>query len=203
MTKKKSLPMTEKREQVESTIELREEGQGTRTISGYAVKWDMRSHPLGGYVRFREIFKRGAFSESLQMDDIRALWSHDTSKVLGRTKNGTLRLHEDDIGLRFELDLPNNTQGNDAYESIKRGDVDGVSFGFQSREEEWNDEDPKNVLRSISKAGLLEISPVGFPAYPDSQVAARSNDPYKAYVEEKEQKEAKELRSQLILQTYL
>ena len=203
MTKKNSLPMAEKRELAESTIELREEGQGTRTITGYAVKWDMRSHPLGYYTRFREVFKRGAFTETLQNDDVRALWSHDTSKVLGRTKNGTLRLHEDDIGLRFELDLPNNTQGNDAYESIKRGDVDGVSFGFQAREEEWDEADPKNVLRSIHKAGLLEISPVGFPAYPDSQVDARGADPYKVYKEEQQQIEEKELRQKLILQTYL
>lgn len=201
--KKNSLPMTEKRELAESSIELRDAEGEKRTISGYAVKWNMRSHPLGGFSRFVEQFKPGAFAESLRSDDIRALWSHDTSKVLGRTKNGTLRLSEDDIGLRFELDLPNNTQGNDAYESIKRGDVDGVSFGFRAVDEEWDDADPKNVLRSIHKAGLFEISPVGFPAYPDSQVAARSNDPYKAYVEEKKQNEAKELRNQLILQTYL
>ena len=203
MTKKNSLPMAEKRELAESTIELREEGQGARTISGYAVKWDMRSHPLGLFTRFREVFKRGAFTETLQNDDVRALWSHDTSKVLGRTKNGTLRLQEDDIGLRFELDLPNNTQGNDAYESIKRGDVDGVSFGFRASEEQWDESDPKNVLRSIHKAGLLEISPVGFPAYPDSQVDARSADPYKAFKEEQQQKKAKELRQKLILKTYL
>nr|WP_236871308.1 HK97 family phage prohead protease [Brevibacillus laterosporus] len=57
--------------------------------------------------------------------------------MLGSTKNETLRLYEDDIGLRFELDLPNNTWGKDAYESIQRGDVDGVSFGFHVRKDAW------------------------------------------------------------------
>jgi uncharacterized protein len=122
---------------------------------------------------------------------------------LGRTKNGTLRLYEDDIGLRFELDLADTTLGDDAFKTIKRGDVDGVSFGFRMRKQEWDESDPDNVVRTIMQADLFEISPVGFPAYPDSQVAARSDDPYKTYLEEKEQRENKEHRKQLILKTYL
>lgn len=200
---KKMIPMTEKRELPQSTIELREGDDGQRTITGYAIKWEMKSHPMGYWTRFKEQFKKGAFTESLTKEDQRALWSHDTSKVLGRTKNGTLRLYEDDIGLRFELDLPNTTLGNDAHETIKRGDVDGVSFGFRMRKQEWDESDPDNIVRTISQADLFEISPVGFPAYPDSHVSARSADPYKAYLEEKEEKEIKESRNQLILKTYL
>lgn len=199
MTKKKNLPLTEKRELPQSTIEIRENQDGDKTITGYAVKWEMKSHTMGYFTRFREQFKKGAFAESLNKEDQRALWSHDTSQVLGRTKNGTLRLYEDDIGLRFELDLPNTTLGKDAYETIKRGDVDGVSFGFRMKKEEWDESDLDNVTRTITQADLFEISPVGFPAYPDSQVSARSADPYKVYQEEKNQ----ELRKQLILQTYL
>lgn len=87
--------------------------------------------------------------------------------------------------MRFELDLPNTSLGNDAYETIKRGDVDGVSFGFQMQKQEWDESDPDNITRTIVTAKLMEISPVAFPAYPDSQVSARSNDPYKQYVEER------------------
>ena len=196
---KKNQPLNEKRELPQSTIEFREDGEGQRTITGYAVKWEMKSHPMGWFQRFQEQFKKGAFAESLTKEDQRALWSHDTSQVLGRTKNGTLRLYEDDIGLRFELDLPNTTLGNDAYETIKRGDVDGVSFGFRMRKEEWDESDPDNVTRTVTQADLFEISPVGFPAYPDSQVSARSDDPYKVYQDEKNQ----ELRKQLILHTFI
>ncbi|WP_254068379.1 HK97 family phage prohead protease [Brevibacillus sp. 7WMA2] len=56
----------------------------------------------------------GAFTRSLGENTIKALWNHRTDYVLGSTKNQTLRLSEDDIGLRFELDLPNNTWGKDA-----------------------------------------------------------------------------------------
>lgn len=195
MANEKLLP--EKRGLEQSTIELRESEDGKRTLTGYALKWEMKSHPLGYMGEFREQFQRGAFTETLQKDDQRALWSHDTSKVLGRTGNGTLRLTEDEVGLRFELDLPNTTLGNDTYETIKRGDVSGVSFGFMARRQEWDETDDSSVIRTITDAELLEISPVAWPAYPDSGVTARGNDPYKQYVNDQE------ARQKLILETYL
>lgn len=180
---------TEKRELLSSEIEIREVEGGLRTITGYAVKWEMKSVTMGYWRRFKEQFKRGAFTDSLTQDDQLALWSHDYSQVLGRTKNGTLRLFEDEIGLRFELDLADTTLGDDTYKTIKRGDVDGVSFGFQMVKEEWDESDPDNIVRSVTKAKLVEISPVAFPAYPDSQVSARSHDPYKQFVDERNQKD--------------
>lgn len=196
MTKVNNMPQAETRGLPQSTMELREEDDGKRTLRGYALKWEMKSNPLGYMGEFKEQFKRGAFTETLTSNDQRALWSHDTSKVLGRTGNGTLRLFEDDIGLRFELDLPNTTLGTDTYETIKRGDVEGVSFGFIPRKQEW-DETEETVIRSITDAELLEISPVAWPAYPDSGVMARSNDPYQKFMEQQE------ARERLILETYL
>lgn len=191
---------TEIRNLKKTQVEVREGENGQRTIAGYAVKWEMKSHAMGYFKRFKEQFTKGAFAESLTNDDQLALWSHDTTKVLGRTKNGTLRLFEDDVGLRFELDLPNSTLGNDAYETIKRGDVDGVSFGFRMVKQEWDENDTENIVRTISKAKLLEISPVAFPAYPDSQVSARSRDPYEEHVQEKQ---SADKRRRLFLQSIL
>lgn len=180
-------------------IEIREDDEGNRTISGYAVKWEFKSQVLGMYYKFREQIKRGAFLQSLNDDDQRFLWSHDTSKVLGRTKNNTLELKEDDIGLKFELDLPNTTLGNDTYESIKRGDVDGVSFGFQVEDDEVEEPDDDLPLRTVKKAKLLEVSAVAFPAYPDSQVSARGYDRMKKYEEElKEHQEEQKAKIRLL-----
>lgn len=189
----------EKRNLTTNSVEIREDDEGKRTLTGYAVKWDMKSVTMG-WRRFREQFKRGAFTESLTNEDQLALWSHDTSKVLGRTKNGTLRLFEDEIGLRFELDLLDTTLGDDAYKTIKRGDVDGVSFGFSMLKQEWDEADPDNVIRTITKAKLLEISPVAFPAYPDSEVSARSSDPYEQHVLEKRNEQR---RKRLYLKTLI
>lgn len=155
---------------------------------------------MGLFKRFQEEFRKGAFADSLESEDQRFLWSHDTSKVLGRTKNNTLRLFEDELGLRFELDLPDTTLGDDTYKTIKRGDVDGVSFGFKKEEDEWADGDV--TLRSITKAKLLEVSAVAFPAYPDSGVSARGFDPVKQYEEEIRAYD-KEQASKIKLLTYL
>lgn len=189
----------EKRNLTTNSVEIREDDEGKRTLTGYAIKWEMKSVTMG-WRRFREQFKRGAFTESLTNEDQLALWSHDTSKVLGRTKNGTLRLFEDEIGLRFELDLLDTTLGDDAYKTIKRGDVDGVSFGFQMLKQEWDEADPDNVIRTVTKAKLLEISPVAFPAYPDSQISARSKDPYEEHVLEKRNEQR---RKRLYLKTLI
>jgi uncharacterized protein len=191
---------TELRELVTQKIEIREDEDGKRTLTGYAVKWEKKSHILGFFRKFREQFKKGAFADSLGKDDQRFLWSHDTSKVLGRTKNNTLRLTEDNVGLRFELDLPDTTLGDDTYKSIKRGDVDGVSFGFRMESHEIEEPDDDLMLRTVTKAKLLEVSAVAFPAYPDSQVSARGYDPIKDHVEEQGQEER---RKKLLLQTYL
>nr|WP_089652456.1 HK97 family phage prohead protease [Halobacillus aidingensis] len=190
----------EQRELTTEAVEVREKDDGTKTVSGYAVKWEKKSEVLGFFRRFREQFKKGAFADSLKNDDQRFLWSHDVSQVLGRTKNKTLRLTEDNVGLRFELDLPNTTLGKDTYESIKRGDVDGVSFGFRMKKQEWDESDEDNIVRTISEARLFEVSAVAFPAYPDSEVSARGHDPVK---ERMEKSAAIEKRKKLILETYL
>lgn len=188
---------TEIRELTTNKIEIREDDDGNRQLTGYAVQWEKKSHILGFFRQFREQFRKGAFADSIGTDDQRFLWSHDTSKVLGRTKNGTLRLEEDAIGLRFELDLPSTTLGNDTYESIKRGDVDGVSFGFRMLDEELDEPDDDLMTRTVTKAKLLEVSAVAFPAYPDSVVSARGYDPIKDRSKEIEQRKRLILLSQI------
>jgi HK97 family phage prohead protease len=143
-------------------LELREDGDG-RTLVGYAALFNSRSENLGG---FTEVIAPGAFSRSLKSrNDVKLLWNHDTSAVMGSTRAGTLTLTEDDKGLRVEASLPNTTHGNDARELIKRRDVSGFSFGFSmpgKGGDEWNAEGTERTLRSVR---LHEISLTPFPAY--------------------------------------
>lgn len=203
MTKKKktATDQTELRDLTSESIEIREDDDGNRTITGYAVKWEKKSVVMGLFRKFREQFQKGAFVNSLSSDDQRFLWSHDTSKVLGRTKNGTLRLNEDEIGLRFELDLPKTSLGNDTYESIKRGDVDGVSFGFRMIDQDLQEPEDDLMLRTVKQAKLFEVSAVAFPAYPDSEVSARGHDPLAQYADELE--EEREAAAKIRLMTLL
>jgi uncharacterized protein len=167
------------------TLEIREAGEeeGKRTIKG-AIKYNTESQVMRDWWgdQFVEEIATGAFDESLKTRGVVGLWSHDTSKVLGSTKSGTLRLESTEKELRFELDLPNTTVGNDAWEMIKRGDVDGVSFGMRVTKDKWSQIErngEKIYKRSILDAELYEISPVAFPAYPANEVSVRSLDEYR------------------------
>ncbi len=100
------------------TIEVREvnEDEGKRTISG-SIKYNNESAEMRDWWgdTFVEEIAEGAFDESLKVRDVVGLWSHDTSQVLGNTKSKTLRIENDKKELRFELDIPNTTVGNDAW----------------------------------------------------------------------------------------
>lgn len=160
-------PRTEHRTYDIGNMEVRRV-DGVPTIAGYAAVFNRQSVMLYGY---REAIVPGAFADSL-MGDIRALWQHDSTQVLGRTKAGTLRLWEDNDGLAFELQPPDTQTGRDAVTLIERGDVDQMSFGFNvpAGGDTWAETDDGTPLRMLRKADLVEISPVTFPAYPDTAV---------------------------------
>lgn len=145
------------------------------TILGHAALFNTKSVFLYG---FREIIEPGAFKESLA-GDIRALWQHDTARVLGRTKAGTLRLWEDDQGLAFELNPPDTADGRDAVTLIERGDVDQMSFGFNTPfgGDSWTEDEDGIPLRKLRTISLMEISPVTWAAYPDTGVGVMRSAP--------------------------
>jgi len=156
-------------------LEVRAEGDKPPTILGHAALFNTKSVFLYG---FREIIEPGAFSGSLT-GDIRALWQHDTARVLGRTKSGTLRLWEDDQGLAFELQPPDTQDGRDAVTLIERGDVDQMSFGFNvpPNGDSWGEDEDGTPLRRLRTVSLMEISPVTWAAYPQTGVGVMRSAP--------------------------
>ncbi len=98
------------------------------------MRWNSLSEVI--WDEFREQFAPGAFKDSpASGSDVRALYEHNYTQLLGRTKSGTLVLSEDDTGLRFELTPPNTQLGNDVLELVERGDISGMSFGFRALKE--------------------------------------------------------------------
>ena len=168
--------------------ELRAAGE-KRTIAGYAAVFNSEAD-IGGY--FRELILPGAFAESLASADVRALVDHDSGRVIGRSKAGTLRLVEDERGLAVEIDLPDTTDGRDIGELVNRGDIDGMSFGFRVTHDEW-DETQTPALRTIHNIELHEVSAVTWPAYADTSLAMRSRDKAKDHKDEREAKKARDL----------
>ena len=140
-------------------------------IIGYAARFNELSEEMWG---MREKISPGAFKEAIGKSDVRALWNHDPNYVLGRTKNGTLQIREDEQGLFYEVTPPDAQWARDLVESIKRGDVDQSSFAFTVDVEQW-DESGNPVVRTIVKVReLYDVSPVTYPAYPTATSGVRS-----------------------------
>ena len=150
-------------------FEVRETADGM-TLTGYAARFNEPSEPLP----FLERIAPGAFKRSLRAkNDIKLLWNHDSSMVLGSTRSGTLRLSEDDKGLFVDAILPDTQAGRDAKVLIQRGDVTGFSFGFTvpPNGDTWNADGTERTLKSVR---LLEVSTgVAFPAYPSTNGTAQ------------------------------
>lgn len=157
------------------TLELREaEGEPSRLV-GYAAVFNSLSGNLGG---FREKLLPGAFSASLANAelDVRALVDHDYKRIMGRRSAGTLRLSEDDVGLRIANDPPDTSYARDLLASIRRGDIRGMSFGFYVDDdgERWT-RDGDDVVRVLTRVELVEVTFTSIPAYPAASVDLRQH----------------------------
>lgn len=151
-------------------IETRDDEK--QIIRGHAAVFNQLSEDLGG---FREQVAPGAFTEAIERDDVRALFNHDANFVLGRTLSKTLRLSEDARGLAIEIDPPDTQAARDLLVSISRGDVSQMSFGFTIRPggQDWAKDDEGRTIRTLKKVRLFDVSPVTYPAYPQTDVALR------------------------------
>lgn len=180
--------MVKREERCADVTELRVQAKdesGGSVIEGHAAIFDSLSQDLGFMFPFKERIKKGAFKASLGKDDIRALWNHDANYVLGRNRAGTLELTETAKGLKVRIHPPDTQWAKDLTESIRRGDVTQMSFGFIVEKETWSVEGKEDV-RTLEQVKLFDVSPVTFPAYLDTDVGVRgAMDSYNNYKQEK------------------
>lgn len=151
------------------------QGDSPRIIYGYAAVFNQWAE-VGRWYRWREQIASGAF-EGCIFDKCVACFNHNTDNILARYSSGTLSLSVDDVGLRFEFQVPNTTVGNDMYELVKRGDISQCSFAFVVEEEKWTYREGEDVLddRTILRISeLWDVSLVTYPAYEGTSVDARS-----------------------------
>ena len=150
---------------------LRAEGDGSRRIEGYAIVFGQRSLNLGGFVEF---ISPEAVDRTIKENiDVRAFWNHDSGEVLGRLTAGTLQMRKDKRGLKVIIDPPK--WADKIIESIERGDVSGMSFGFSPIDDTW-DMDGDLPIRTVTDMRVHEVSIVSMPAYPATSVSARALD---------------------------
>lgn len=143
---------------------------GSLRIAGYAATFNKEASGL----TFREVIAPGAFKRTLASDNpVFLLVNHDTEQLpLASTQSGTLRLAEDEVGLRMEADLdPDNPRAQELASALKRGDVDKMSFAFTVAQD---GEDRKDNVRTLTDLNLFEVSVVTWPAYDSTSVGMRS-----------------------------
>ena len=182
------------RQIIVNDIEVRSnEDNSAQTISGYINKFNTMSQFMGFY----EQVAPGAFDKTLSDGhNIFAMYNHDSNKILGSTRGGSLTLSVDNIGLKFNLEINSNiSYANDVYELVKSGDIQGCSFGFFVLADEWSFTEDMADLRTITEVELIEVTITPFPAYLDSEASCRSYE--KHNLEVKRSKELNELRKEL------
>ena len=171
-------------------VELRDQDDKP-VISGYAAVFyrvDYAGTEYELWPDFIERIDRSAFDAAMN-DDVRGLFNHDPGHLLGRTTNGTLKLSIDETGLRYEITPPDTQSGRDVVALLKRGDIDGSSFGFIPRGEDGAEveRDGDRAIRTIRSVELFDVGPVVYPAYKGTSSEARSLDAakseYQAYLE--------------------
>lgn len=129
-------------------------------LRGLAVVFNSRSEYLGFYEYIRPAAMDRTLSEQI---DVRALWSHNRDLTIGRVSAGTLRMRKTSRGLSTEIDPPR--WGASYVETVKRRDVSGMSFAFETLDDEWHMEDGEPT-REVLDMRVFEVSGVSFPAYP-------------------------------------
>lgn len=147
--------------------------ENSRTVEGYALKFNKESRDLGGFI---EVIEPEALDGILEQSDILCLLNHSEDRgVLARSKFGvgSLKLEVDNVGLKYRFEAPNTSLGDELLEGLKRGDITTSSFAFTIDSDVW-EKRSTGYLRKITKfKQIFDVSPVYKEAYPDTTVALR------------------------------
>lgn len=160
------------RRHIARPVEYRAAKTGPGMLFGYAAVFNRYSQNLGGFV---EQVANVAFNKSLaDGNPVIARYNHDDNYLLGTTEAETLRISVDDIGLPYEVDLPETSAGKDTAILSQRGDLRYSSFAFHTIEDEWGLTEQGFPLRTLLQVHLVDVAPVNSPAYLDSSAGMRS-----------------------------
>lgn len=143
-------------------------------ISGYVNVVERFSKKIRENGRvFYEKINQGVFKRALKNNqNIDMLFNHNESLKLACTKDKSLSLYEDNVGLKVQAEIRNAN----IIRMAKAGELTGWSFGFQCLKDEWQEKEDGVYTRSIDELNLLEVSLLSVPpAYIGTLVEVRNN----------------------------
>ena len=151
-----------------------EESAGKMTLEGYAIVFDQETMIGTEDHGFTEVIDRKALQET-HMKDVPMKYNHmDSFLIIARTKNQSLKLTVDEVGLKVHAELLDTQSNQDIYKMVRSGLLDKMSFAFTVDEQVWNRDGkiPKRVITKIAR--LYDVSVVDTPAYDSTSLYARS-----------------------------
>jgi HK97 family phage prohead protease len=160
-------------------VRVESRADGKPTIVGYAAVFYDPNDPGTEYPMYDDLVERlmpGCFDRAMKEDDVRGMFNHEDSLLLGRTSSGTMRLSVDRRGLRYEIDPPDTQAARDLMELLRRGDVTGSSFSFSPDDTSYRDADGVYVIER-NAVKLWDVGPVAFPAYTSTEAGLRAATP--------------------------
>jgi len=143
-------------------------------IEGYAVKFNEEALIGTEEHGFKEIIVPTALDEA-NMKDVPLKYNHqDNFLVLARTRNKSLELEIDEVGLKIKATLIDTQSNRDVYKMVQNGLLEKMSFAFTVKEQTWDrsGEIPYRTILKIDR--LYDVSIVDVPAYEGTSVYARS-----------------------------
>lgn len=156
------------------TSDIETTDDGTMLVEGLVNRTDAWSNELGQRRKFKEKINKGAFAQALiEATRIDFLMEHDPTKLLSTTQNGSLKLYEDEEGLKMRAEIVPTTYGKDLYALMKSKIINHMSFGFKVVNDKWTKLADGTYRREVNALKLFEVSAVRNPAYPQSLISAR------------------------------
>lgn len=169
-------------------------------IEGYPITFN--SPAKHGYT---EIISERAL-DNTDLTDVPLKYNHEDSHLLlARTRNGSLVLEKDSVGLKMKAELIDTQSNKDIYKSIKAGLIDKMSFAFTVRGEEYDYDTDTRTITDIDR--LYDVSVVDLPFYDSTSVYARGLDNSNDFMnkrkelrdaKEQEEKELKDAKDELL-----
>lgn len=165
--------------QIELRSEQLDDGESRYIVEGYASTFEPYKLLTIDGVDYYERIEPTAF-ENTDMSDVVFLRDHE-GRVLARTKNDTVQLNVDNIGLYTRTDLGKTGASREMFEDIEARNYTQMSFSFVVDKDDYDEATHTRVIKSIRK--LYDISAVAFPANPGTDIGVSMRDYFDGVIE--------------------
>jgi HK97 family phage prohead protease len=147
------------------------DGDKPAMLTGYAIVWDALSDDRGGY---KVRFKKGSPTFTTPT---MAYYHHDPRAILGNTANGSLRLSQDDVGVRVEIDLPDTSTARDVQELVGKKYIGGMSFAMIKLTDYVTSKENGVEIMNVTAFTCDEVTVTGIPSFTATSIAVAQDPP--------------------------